>query len=130
MLQHGGTVEQVIAFVAGSREYYLHAGGTNDGFLKAIYADVLNRAPDANGQAAFSKAMAAGMSPMAVVSLMVASQEYQQNLVRSYYAQLLDRKADAGGVNAFVNQLQHGMRDEDVIAEIIAALEYFNKTAA
>jgi hypothetical protein len=130
MLQHGGTVEQVIAFVAGSREYYLHAGGTNDGFLKAIYADVLNRAADANGQAAFSKAMAAGLSPMAVVSIMVASQEYQQNLVRTYYMQYLDRPADSSGLNAFANQLQHGVLDEDVIAEVIAALEYFNKTVA
>jgi trimeric autotransporter adhesin len=130
MLQRGGTVEQIIALVAGSTEYYQRAGGTINGFLQAIYADVLNRAPDANGQAAFAKAMAAGMTPTAVVSLMVASQEYQQNLVRSYYVQLLDRKADAGGVSAFVNELQHGMRDEDVIAQIIAALEYFNKTAA
>jgi parallel beta-helix repeat protein len=130
VLQHGGTVEQVIAFVAGSPEYYQRAGGTNDVFLKAIYADVLNRAPDANSQAAFSRAMAAGLSPMAVVSFMVASQEYQQNLVRGYYTQYLDRPADSAGLNAFANQLQHGMLDEDVIAEIVAALEYFNKTVA
>jgi hypothetical protein len=130
VLQHGGKVEQVIALVAGSPEYYQRAGGTINGFLQAIYADVLNRAPDTNSLAAFSNAMAAGLSPMAVVSFMAASQEYQQNLVRSYYMQYLERPADSSGLNAFANQLQHGTLDEDVIAEIVAALEYFNKTVA
>ncbi|HEV3443631.1 MAG TPA: DUF4214 domain-containing protein [Gemmataceae bacterium] len=130
-LQHGGTVEQVIGFVAGSLEYYQQrAGGTNDGFLQAIYADVLNRAPDANGKMAFANAMAAGMSPMAVVSILVTSQEYQRDLVATYYGQFLDRTADSSGLNAFANQLQHGVFDEDVIAEIVGALEYFNKTVA
>jgi hypothetical protein len=98
--------------------------------LQAIYNDTLNRAPDANGQAAFAKAMAMGMSPATVASIMVTSLEYQRDLVASYYGQFLERPADTPGLNAFADQLQHGVLDEAVIAGIVGALEYFNKTVA
>jgi hypothetical protein len=40
---------QILAAIVGSDEYYLRAGGTSDGFVNAIYRDLLGRSPDASG---------------------------------------------------------------------------------
>jgi uncharacterized repeat protein (TIGR01451 family) len=38
---------EVIKFIAGSQEYFTHAGGTASGFMTALYRDLLGRATDA-----------------------------------------------------------------------------------
>ncbi len=46
-LSQGGTPEQLKATVIGSGEYYQkRGGGTNEGFLTALYLDVLHRSLD------------------------------------------------------------------------------------
>src|SRR5207237_4389453 len=60
-LAKGGTDEQVAASLAGSAEYFQNRGaGTNNGFLTALYQDVLNRAIDPSGQAAFTQFLPSG----------------------------------------------------------------------
>src|SRR5262245_12161852 len=57
-LQQGHTVEQMEAGLAGSPEYFQNrGGGTNAGFLAALYQDALGRTIDAGGQAAFTQAL-------------------------------------------------------------------------
>jgi hypothetical protein len=36
-------IEQVIAAMAGSSEYFRNRGGTNAGFLNALYPEILGR---------------------------------------------------------------------------------------
>src|SRR5207302_6680064 len=46
-LMNGGSIEQLEAILIGSTEYFqTRAGGTNDGFLNALYEDVLHRPID------------------------------------------------------------------------------------
>jgi len=46
-LDRGGTTEEVAAAIAGSPEYFqVRGGGTNTGFLNALYQDALGRALD------------------------------------------------------------------------------------
>src|SRR3989442_5817300 len=52
--------------------------------LQALYTDALNRTIDPAGQSAYLKAMAGGMTPKAVVSIIVTSKEYQRDLVSAY----------------------------------------------
>ena len=60
-LAQGGTLEQVAADIVGSPEYYqTRGGGTIQGFLTALYEDVLGRSIDPNGQSVFGQALAAG----------------------------------------------------------------------
>ncbi len=130
-LNNGGTVEQMDADIAGSQEYFqVRGGGTNDGFLNAFYADVLNRAVDASGRAAWDQAFAMGETTMQVALAILGSNEYRQDLVQSIYLQFLDRNADSGGLAAFVNLLNSGARDEAVIAMIAGSGEFFAKTAS
>jgi hypothetical protein len=127
-LEGGGTDEQLAATIAGSVEYFQNrGGGTNDGFLTALYQDVLARAIDTSGQATFSQALIAGMSRVQVAASIYTSPEYRQNLVEGYYMTYLRRPADSGGLNTFVGALQSGATDENVISAIVGSDEYFQR---
>lgn len=124
-LARGGTVEQVAEMLTGSLEYYLTQGcGTKDGFLDALYRDVLIRPVDSSGRATFGLAMARGASNMQIAAALFASQEYQQDVVKTFYQRYLHRTADSGGLSAFVAFLNRGSRDEDIIAAILSSPEY------
>jgi uncharacterized protein (TIGR03118 family) len=126
LLASGGTVEQVAALIAGSPEFFQRqGGGTNAGFLSALYQDALHRMIDPAGQAAFSSALAHGTSPGQVAAAIFASPEFLQDTVKSFYQSLLHRAADPAGLSAFVNALEHGATDQQVLAAIAGSDEFF-----
>jgi hypothetical protein len=125
-LQAGHTIEQMESGIVGSPEYFqVRGGGTNAGFLTALYRDALGRAPDAGGLAGFTTALTSGSTTGQVAALIFASREFQQDLVGGFYATLLGRAADNGGLNGFVTAMQNGATDEQVIAAIAASDEFF-----
>jgi hypothetical protein len=127
-LARGGTVEQVQAMIAGSPEYWqTSGGGTNAGFVAALYHDGLSRNPDAGGQASFMQALTAGATRAQVATAIFSSLEYDQDLVRGLYQKYLGRLPDPSGQESFASALQHGVRDEVVIAAIVASDEYFGQ---
>jgi hypothetical protein len=129
-LYNGGTDEELAQILVSSPEYLQsRGGGTNDGFLDALFHDALGRAVDASGRAFFDAAMAKGATPASVAAIIFGSDEYRRDLVSGLYEQLLDRPADPQGLDAFVGQLAGGERDEQVIAEMVASDEFFAKTA-
>ena len=72
----GGTIKQVAAILLASPEYLqVRGGGTVNGFLQAIYQDVLSRAPDAFGLSAFTSALNAGVTRLQVAQLVLDSPE-------------------------------------------------------
>jgi hypothetical protein len=126
-LEQGGTVEQLMALVFGSAEYYQNrGGGTHDGFLKAIYLDLLNRAVDSGGQAGWNQAFANGASTYQIAGAILTSQEYRQDLITSWYVKYLNRQPDSGGLNGWLMQLDQGVRDEAIVAAILGSAEYYN----
>jgi uncharacterized delta-60 repeat protein len=146
MLAAGGTDEQVAEALVASPEYFQNRGhGSNDGFLDALYSDVLNRAVDPTGRAGFDRALSTGTSRGQVATIIFGSTEYRQDLVQSFYQRFLGRAADAGGLNTFVSLLQShpstqlsivtgdplvpvpSLRDEDIMALIIGSQEYLSR---
>ncbi|HEV3082905.1 MAG TPA: DUF4214 domain-containing protein [Gemmataceae bacterium] len=124
-LGFGGTPEQVAALLAGSAEYFQSRGGSsNDGFLNALYADVLHRTVDAGGRTSFDQLLGMGVSRIYVANVILTSQEYRQDLVQSYYQRFLHRAADTAGLTGFVSVLQSGGTDNTVIASILSSEEY------
>jgi hypothetical protein len=106
MLAQGGTSDQIKAFILSSDEYFqTRGGGTNTGFLQAVYNDVLGRAPDPTGLQAFGTALANGVSRAQVVQVIVSSDEAIQDEVRQMYNQLLQRNPDPTGLAAFSTAL-------------------------
>jgi hypothetical protein len=127
-LAHGGTLEQVAADLVGSGEYYqTRAGGTNAGFLEALYRDALGRNIDPSGQSLFGRELSSGANRRDIASAVFASGEYRQDLVQGYYHSILGRSAGHGGLALFTDALAGSTRDEAVMADIFASEEFFAK---
>jgi hypothetical protein len=130
-LANGGTVEQLESIMAGSPEYFqVRGGGTNSGFVNALYKDFLNRSVDLFGWNTFNNLLLNGGKPSQVATIVLGSAEYRQDLVQGFYQRYLERAADAFGLNAWAALLGQGTRDENVIANLVGSLEFFNKTAS
>jgi hypothetical protein len=128
MLAAGVSLEQVEADIAGSPEYFAtRGGGTNTGFLNAIYQDALGRMPDPTGLSGWQQALANGMSRTQVAAAVFGSPEYQQDLVLSFYEQFLGRAADPSGLQGWLAALQHGMTDQQIIAAFVGSPEYLSR---
>jgi uncharacterized protein (TIGR03118 family) len=124
------TIEQFTALLAGSAEFYqAQGGGTNDGFLDALFQHALNRPVDSGARTYFDQLLASGVSTTQVAMLIFGSSEYLTNVVQSAYLTYLDRPADAGGESYFVGQLQQGASDAQVAQTLCASDEYFARTA-
>lgn len=129
-LQEGNTVEHLAAAMAGTAEYFqAQGGGTNDGYIDALYHDALERPADASGLATFRALLAGGTSRDQVASIILASGEYRNLLVAGYYTTYLRRPVDPTGLTYWVTALGRGTRDEEVIAQIVATDEFFARVA-
>jgi hypothetical protein len=123
-LQGGGTIEQVAANIAASSEYFMRAGGSNDGLVTALYGDLLHRTADAGGRASLDQFLMHGGTRAMAAAGILHSMEFEQNLVQGFYHQFLDRSADAGGLASFTNALSHGATDDMVVAAIAGSNEF------
>jgi autotransporter-associated beta strand protein len=126
LLQSGGTLDDLAAILVGSPEYYqARSGNTNEGFLTAMYQDILNRGVDAAGRAYFLLLLQQFTPHNVIATQILKSVEADQHTVDSFYRMFLHRPADNSGLNAFTNVLQTGGREEQVIAALVASDEYF-----
>jgi hypothetical protein len=124
----GGTIEQVESSLAGSPEYFAtRGGGTNGGFVDALYLDALGRPADAGGLASFLSALGHGMTRQSVADAIFHSDECRQDLVQTFYQRFLHRPADSAGLSAWTAALRNGMRDEDAIAQFVGSGEYLSQ---
>jgi Domain of unknown function (DUF4214)/IPT/TIG domain len=121
----GGTVEQFTALVLGSPEFFARNGGTDAGFVQAVYQLVLNRAPDAGGALSWGQVLTAGRSRQEVGLSIAQSAEARQLQVNALYQRDLQRPADPSGLSAFTTALQDGWRQEQVLAALVGSEEYF-----
>jgi hypothetical protein len=121
----GGTVEQFLAAVAGSPEYFQKNGNSSDGFLQALYRDLLGRDIDPTGRTTLIQALAQGASREQVAATLLGSDEYGAVQVGALYQRFLHRAPDALGAATFEAALRNGIRDEEVIADILGSPEYY-----
>ncbi|HKI32738.1 MAG TPA: hypothetical protein VKA46_12880 [Gemmataceae bacterium] len=124
----GRSVEDFEAGLLGSAEYYqARGGGSNDGFLTALYFDLLGQ-PVAPGTRAFlDKLLARGTSRVVIATHVLDSDAYHQELVQDYYREFLGRPADSSGLAFFTGYLNGGGRDEAVMAALLGSGElYYN----
>ncbi|HWB13850.1 MAG TPA: DUF4214 domain-containing protein [Pirellulales bacterium] len=122
----GYSQAQIKAMFYGSEEYFqTRGGGTNTGFLTALYHDELNRAPDSQGEAYYSGLLTDGQSRGDVASLMIASQEAIQDVVQSYYQAYLSRPADAAGLTYWTSVLVQNDRNSLVQSGLLGSDEYY-----
>jgi uncharacterized delta-60 repeat protein len=141
----GVTDEQIAVELINSPEFFQRAGGTNTGFLSALYSDALNRPIDPSGLSNWGQLLTLGLPRVNVATDIVTSAEYYAGVVRYDYQTYLGRPADSVGLNGFVAQLQsgasralqpifvgtgpvtaQGTTDETVLAIILGSQEFYN----
>lgn len=131
LLAGGISVEDISACLIGSQEYFQsRGGGTNNGFLAAVYEDVLGRGIDPSGQAYFSDKLAQGRTRQQVAKDVLTSDEYKMVVVDYLYATYLGRTPDPIGLAGWTNDLKQGASDQEVLAGIIGSNEYFQHIGA
>jgi len=125
-LAGGGTTAELAAQVFGSQSYFdARANGTNQGYVTALYQDILFRAPDSSAQG-FVNQINNGTSREEIARQILSSEEGETNQVRGLYFQLLHRAPDAGS-QGFVDELQSGTTNEEVIGQIATSGEYLGR---
>jgi hypothetical protein len=130
-LAAGGTDEQLGAMLLGSSEYLNgRGGGTNDGFLIALYCDTLNRSIDPAALQGWGQAVANGMTRQQVAQAVLSSPEYRGDLVEELYLRFLRRMPSPTDRAFWGGELGGGASDEQVIALLLSSQEYFNEFAA
>jgi hypothetical protein len=120
--------EVVESQILGSPEYYQNRGGsTPQGWLNAVYQDLLQRSWD--GTAHLSEVT--GGTPRATVAMNIMldkGKEFATDQVNDYYLQFLGRTGtgDQGAAN-FASQLEAGQAtDEQIIAAVLGSGEYLS----
>ena len=127
-IQNGQTTdEQLAALFLSSDEFYANAGGgTDSGWVDALYQSVLGRSPDATGKDAWVNALQSGWSRTQVAYAFTSSTEQLTQKVIGYYNALLHRTPNQSDVAYWVNAMQNGVHDENLMAAFIGSDEYFN----
>lgn len=123
----GGPVDAVRAGVLGSRDYNSRAGGSVDGFLDAIYRDVLGRAPDRGGRAYNAGLLASGATRESVARGLLSSAEADGRYVVDRYSRLLQRTPRARERDFWVSALARGLTEPGLISALTTSTEYFDR---
>jgi hypothetical protein len=130
LLSGGGSFEQLEASVLGSPEYLQNrGGGTNAGFLSAVYQDILGRAIDPPGANFWAEVLASSASPnprQTVAGLIITSLEHEQAFLNTCYQRFLHRDGEAAGMAFWARAMQNGMTEEQVVGNFVGSAEYFN----
>src|SRR5205807_1923998 len=132
-LSGGETVEQLAAgtTLLGSPEYFqARGGGTTEGFLSAIFLDLLHRAIDPPTRAQLVAAIHNGASRSDVAALVLSSGEYRAALATNFIMAFLGRAPTAGEVAPIVDRIAHGETDQGVISDILSSPEYFMRATS
>jgi len=100
--------------------------------LRDLYAGLLAREPDPDGEAVYVAALKRRGSTTPVITSLVHSDEFQRKsvaflapgLVRALYRGILGREADAEGLEAHTHQLSEGADLEAVSASLLNSDEF------
>jgi hypothetical protein len=116
------TREDLAAAIATNPEYLqTRGGGTFDGWLNALFADALHRAPTPAERTRFSSA---GVS-LTTARTVFRSQEHQLVALNDFYQQFLHRPLDPAGQTYWLGRYQAGVWTEEILAEMLESDDYF-----
>jgi hypothetical protein len=118
--------KQVTAMFLGSGEYFNDQGGTNTGWLTAVYQNVLNRAPDAAGLAGWNSALIAGMARWQAALSIFNSSEANTVTVISAYRTVLGREPSAAELPDWVAAMNQGLAPSGLLASFASSSEFVN----
>jgi hypothetical protein len=124
----GKTVESVAVGLLGSELYFQdQGGGTNSGFVTALFEDVLDRAPTAAERTALLQALQR-QTRAQVAARLLASPEYFRYVVEEAFEHYLRRAPDPVSLNSLALALARKQITHDgLIAMLVGSQEYLKK---
>jgi len=127
-LSGGTTVEQVEADILGSPEYFQNAGGTDTGFVTALYHQLLNRSPTGSETTDWVAALQSQQTSTSQVALdILTSSEYIGDEITALYAKFLGRAPTGAELDSWTNLMKYGdTQYQTVLANILGSAEFFN----
>ena len=128
MLAGGATDEDVMAAILSSEEYYAtRGGGTNSGFITALYQDLLGRSPSSAEQAQWDAAFGAGATRQQVALQVLKSTEFRTRLLKGWFQAYLGRQPTDVELNFYLSHFAAGETDEMIQAEILGSTEFVGR---
>ncbi|MBU4335851.1 MAG: DUF4214 domain-containing protein, partial [Actinobacteria bacterium] len=124
-MQGGMTIDQLEGGILTSDEAYALAGGTADGWVASLYAQVLGRSASTAEISFWSHLLTDGGTRVQVARGFLLSTEHLRTVVDGYYVDLLNRHSDPSGLAWWVTALQSGVRLETVVGRIVGSDEYY-----
>ena len=125
LFSQGASAGNIQAAIIGSAEFANRSGGSDGGFVAALYQDLLNRPVDAARLATFTGQLATGTTRSTVAEELLTSTEYRSDLIALYYQTYLDRPADGGGISTFLGQFAQGASNDAVQAALLSSAEFY-----
>ncbi|MCU1455851.1 MAG: in-like serine protease [Acidimicrobiales bacterium] len=123
----GVSPDTVRVLLVASSEYYGRAGGTNQGFVAAVYRDILRRTIDPSGQAYWDGQLASGHSRGDVVTRLLHTNEGRKNVITDIFNRYLRRPPNASESSFWITALGNGASELDIDISVIASAEYYNR---
>ena len=109
-----------------SKEYFNRGGGTNQGWVKFLFRDVLGREGDPAGVTAWTNGLNQGRSRFSIAMGFLTSDEYRRAfIIKPTYYTLVGRLPDENTTNAWLNQMKKGVTREVLRAGIAALPESY-----
>lgn len=122
-IRTGLSVTELPVFLMGSQEFRTRAGGTDAGFVDAVYAAILGRVPTSTERSAALAQLGRGTSRATVARTLHASIPSRRLRVRTQYQLLLDRQPTTAERDAGVRFLATG--DDRLLAIQLAATDEY-----
>lgn len=127
-LQKGTSTDSVRSQILTSSEFYSLSGGTASSFVVSLYQDLLGRTPQGHEADIWvNKATAGDLA--GVVSGILGSVEYQNDVVNADYATFLRRGPDGPGKGFFLGELANNTEQSTIIQQFLTSSEYHNNAA-
>lgn len=118
------SIPQLHARLLASPEVFRKAGGTNAGYVAALYPLVHGRAVDPSGLAFWTGRLDRGQSRASVATAQLTSRESARRTVVAAYDDLLGRAPDQRGLDHWTAALQRGASPQAIWEAIISSGEY------
>ncbi|MCL3859658.1 DUF4214 domain-containing protein [Actinotalea sp. K2] len=94
-------------------------------YVTAVYRDLFQRSPDAEGLRTWTRALNTGTPRVAVANAITASTEYRSGLIRGAYRDFLGRTPDPKGMTDWLSAMAGGLTIQRMEAGFLASPEYF-----
>jgi List-Bact-rpt repeat protein/uncharacterized protein DUF4214 len=120
--------EDLEATLLGSSEYVsARGGGTNDGFLGALFQDLLGRAPSSSERGTLRTAIENGTPRSQIAKGILTSGEARTRIITGFFTAFLSRQPTQAELSAYLAQLGAGASPENVASAVLGSPEYFGK---